>query len=122
MDDPTGQTSKPGKLQFLLRRILARSVALVRGIVALAKELWREIRGAHLPRTDRNRLLLSVALALIIHGILFLLVPGPAALEPVRFEAPLYVSFDPLPEERALEPDPPPPPPPPSPPPPPPPP
>lgn len=76
---------EPGEL---LRRISDR----IRLVVARFPEV-------HLPVSDRKRLLLAVVLALLIHGIIFLMVPGPAERDFQPFDAPLYVRFDPLPDQ-----------------------
>lgn len=77
------------------------------GLNAIPEQIRRFFGGIRMPRTDRNRLLLSVALALLLHGVVFLLIPGPESLERPPFDAPLYVSFDPLPAEIDTAEDPP---------------
>ena len=101
MDEP-GFTV--GRIARLLATLPSRAITFLRS-------LPDTIRAMRLPRTDRNRLLLAVGLAVLMHLVVFLLVPGPQLPEQRPFEVPLYVSFDPLPAEidpeAPAEPDPP---------------
>ena len=60
---------------------------------------------------DRRRITAAAAVALVLHGVLFLLFPRVGLPADDPFEAPLYVAFDPVqPEEREeaqVEPEPP---------------
>ncbi|SIQ83915.1 TonB family C-terminal domain-containing protein [Alkalispirochaeta americana] len=59
-----------------------------------------------LPSSDRARFALALALALVLHGVLFFLFPSLDARDMEVLEPPLYVTFDPLPEVPPQEPSP----------------
>ncbi len=54
-------------------------------------------------RRERDRLLVSVAAAVLVHGVIFVVVPFSGLAERDRLEPPMYVALDPLPPDPAEE-------------------
>ncbi|MFO8042527.1 MAG: hypothetical protein R6U25_04925 [Alkalispirochaeta sp.] len=55
-------------------------------------------------RRERDRLLVAIAAAVLVHGVVFVVVPFSGLAERDRLDPPMYVALDPLPPEQAEEP------------------
>lgn len=54
-------------------------------------------------RRERDRLLVAIAAAVLVHGVVFVVVPFSGLAERDRLDPPMYVALDPLPPEQAEE-------------------
>jgi hypothetical protein len=86
------RNSVPDKILGLFRSVRAMVARWARLVGALLRE-------ADVPQSDRKRLYLAVGIALGIHILGFLLIPGLQTIQPRPFETPLYVTFEPTPDD-----------------------